>query len=153
MEILIAIIAAAALFFVYQAKKSVDVNKLCFSPFPAWIKAYIQSPNGSMNKATLANSLILQIIIISEELKAFKAEDFQEIRGGLSELGPEESVQFVDGLIEQHLPTLEELIEKSIIETSSARYVFMLMLIATASVNPRGSLRDFLNTQQLVHRV
>lgn len=153
MEILIAIIAAVALFFVYQTKKTVDINKLCFSPFPTWIKTYIQSPHGSMDKATLAKSLILQIIIISEELKAFKAADFQEISEELSKLGSEESVQFLDGLIEQHLPTLEGSIDKSIIETSSARYVFMLMLISTASVNPRGSLRDFLNTQQLVHRV
>ena len=153
MEILILIIATVVLFFVYQTKKTVDINKLCFSPFPAWISASIRLPHGSVDKATLAKSLILQIVSISEELKAFKAADFQEIREGLSKLGPEESVQFVDGWIEQHLPTLEESIEKSIIETSSARYVFMLMLIAATSVNPRGSLRDFLSTQQLAHRV
>ncbi|MDO9365161.1 MAG: hypothetical protein Q7T58_02295 [Methylotenera sp.] len=153
MEILIFIVAAAVLFFVYQTKRTVDINKLCFQPFPFWIKTYIQSPHGSVDKATLAKSLILQIISISEELKAFKAPDFQEIRGGLSKLGPDESIQFVDGWIEQHLPTLEQSIDQSIIDTSSARYVFMLMLIAATSVNPRGSLRDFLNTQQQVHRV
>lgn len=153
MEILILIIVAVVLFFVYQTKKTIDINKICFRPFPAWISSYIRLPYGSLDKATLANSLIIQIIRISQELKAFKAADFQEIREGLSKLGPEESIQFVDGWIEQHLPTLEEAIDKSIIETSSARYVFMLMLIAATSVNPRGSLREFLSTQQLSHRV
>lgn len=98
MEILIAIVAVIILFFVFQTKKTVDINKLCFSPFPIWITKYIQSPQGSVDKATLAKSLILQIIILSEELKAFKAEDQQEINGGLRKLGPEESIQFVDGL-------------------------------------------------------
>lgn len=153
MEILIAIIAAIILFFVFQTKKTVDINKLCFSPFPMWIRKYIQSPQNSVDKATLAKSLILQIIIISEELNAFKAEDRQEISKELRKLGPEESIQFVDGWIEQHLPTLEESVDKSIIETSSARYVFMLMLIAATSVNPRGSLRDFLNKQRPAHRI
>lgn len=147
MEILIAIIAIIILFFLFQTKKTVDINKLCFSPFPSWMRKYIQSSQNSVDKATLAKSLILQIIIISEELKAFKVEDHQEIRE-LRKLGPEESIQFVDGWIEQHLPTLEESVNKSIIETSSARYVFMLMLIAATSVNPRGSLREFLNRQR-----
>jgi len=153
MEILIAIVVVIVLFFVFQTKKTVDINKLCFSPFPIWITKYIQSHPGSMDKATLAKSLILQIIIISEELKAFKAEDHREISEGLRKLGPEESIQFVDGWIEQHLPTIEESVDKSIIEKSSARYVFMLMLIAATSVNPRGALRDFLNKQQPAQRI
>lgn len=153
MEILIAIVVAIVIFFVFQTKKTVDINKLCFSPFPIWITKYIQSPPGSVDKATLAKSLILQILIVSEELKAFKAEDYLEISEGLKKLGPEESIQFVNGWVEQHLPTLEESVDKSIIEKSSARYVFMLMLIAATSVNPRGALRDFLGKQKPAHRI
>lgn len=154
MEILIIItIAIIIFFFAFQTKKTIDINKLCFSPYPIWITKYIQSPNDSLDKATLAKSLILQIITISEELKAFRSEDFDEIREGLSKLDPAESIKFVNGWIEQHLPTLEESIDKSIIETSSARYVFMLMLIAATSVNPHGSLRDFLSRSQSIRRI
>lgn len=153
MEILIAIAAAIFILFAFQTKRTVDINKLCFSPFPIWITKYIQSPQGSLDKATLAKSLILQIIIVSEELKAFKAEDHLEISEALNKLSPEESIQFVNGWIEQHLPTLENSVDKSIIEKSSARYVFMLMLIAATSVHPRGALRDFLSKQKSAHRI
>jgi hypothetical protein len=153
MEILIIITVAIILIFAFQSKKAIDINKLCFSQFPIWIMKYIQSPHNSLDKATLAKSVILQTLIISEELKALKVEVLQEVRGELSKLGPEESIKMVDEWIEQLLPTLEESIDMSIIDTSSARYVFMLMLIAATSVNPRGSLRDFLNRQQSVHRI
>ena len=153
MEILIAIIVVIILFFAFQTKKTVDINKLCFNPFPMWIKKYIKLPRNSLDKATLAKSLILQVIIISEELNAFKIEDRQEISRELRKLGPEECIQFVDGWIEQNLPTLEESVDRSIIETSSARYVFMLMLIAATSTYPHGSLRDFLNKQQSARRI
>lgn len=153
MEIAIAIIALVVLFFAFQTKKTTDINKLCFSPFPIWAKSYVHSPAKSIDKATLAKSLILQIMAISRELEAFKPEDYKEINEQLSKLGAEESIQFVDGWIEQHLPTLEQSIDKSIIEESSARYVFMLMLIAATSVNPAGSLRDFLSKQRSARRV
>jgi len=153
MEIPIVVIAVILLFFVFQAKKAVDINKLSFSPFPTWMRSYIPLPNNSVDKATLAKSLILQIIIVSEELKVFKVDDQRAISDELRRLGPEDSIQLVDEWIKLHLPTLEESVDKSIIETSSARYVFMLMLIAATNINPRISLSDFLQTTQFKNRI
>lgn len=147
MEIVIAIVVLVVIFFIFQATKAVNINKLCFSQFPIWLKKYIYSAPNSIDKATLARSLIDQVIILARELNAFKKEEYQEICIGLKGLGPEESIQLVDGWIERFLPVLEDIAGKAVIETSSARYLGTLMLIAATSVNPHGTLRDFLGRQ------
>lgn len=130
-----------------------NMNKICFSPFPVWLSKYIYSAPGSIDKATLAKSLILQVLVISKELAALKTEDYLEVSSGLEALGPEDSIRLVDEWIENVLPRLEEVVAKSIIETSSARYFFMLMLIVAASVNPRGAIRNFFEKQRSINGI
>lgn len=109
-------------------------------------------PN-SIDKATIAKSVILQALVISKELGAFKSEDYQELSNLFNSFSSEESIKFVNGYIEEFFPRLEQVVDKSIIENSSARYVFMLMLIIAISVNPSGSIRDFLEKTQSNGRV
>ena len=152
MEILVIVIALIIIFFVYQTKKTVSINKTSFSPFPIWLKKYISTPY-SIDKATIAKSVMLQALVISKELGAIKSEHHQELSLLFNSLQAEESIKFVNGYIEEFLPRLEGVVNQHIIETSSARYVFMLMIIAAISLNPRGSISDFFEKPQSNRRI
>lgn len=151
MSIFILIVVVLFIFLAYQIRKAIRLNKTCLLPFPIWLINYINVAPGAVDKATLANSLIRQVLVVAEKLKAFTPEEYLEISRGFKGIGPEESIRMVDEWIEVLLPRLEREVDISIVDKSSARYVFLLMIIVAGSVNPRRAIREFLEKQKSMY--
>lgn len=146
MEIAIVIAVVVIWFFWSQARKTVNLNKLCFSIFPVWLSTYIHESN-SLNKATMAKSFMTQSLNLATEMGAISREDSKMLLEKMKNEDPGAYIQMMDEWIESTLPTLTEVAGEELLDASQARLIGALMIVSLVSINPRSGLLNFLQTK------